>query len=143
MSALRKVDSDGGFDLQSELDRKTLDALRVLYSRYEFGQITEHQLSEALSTLYRAVFGLVKDDTLGDVMDAYKSSVSTQPCYCKRLWRSTDKLTVIWFIEDDYITIAGDDLGENQIKISSKVDPHDSYEKLLTLLGKKGWKEDE
>jgi hypothetical protein len=128
------------FDLQSELDRKVLDALSVLEARHSRGQITEFQLSESIQSLYRAVYGLVVDPSLEEIMTDYEPAVEAKACYLSTLQKLSEKLFVYWRVNSEAVVIFSDVYGEKKVKIPEAADPHLHYKKIIEHLEQKGWK---
>lgn len=93
-------------DLDAELNRKTLDTLDKLWMRYANNEITEHQLAAAMQTLYSMVFGLVSDNQLADVVDAYEPVLTiSKPCYFVRMRALNNLRFVSWRAGDEYIEV--------------------------------------
>lgn len=136
-----KSKPDAELTLQDELNRKVLSALESLDLRYQTGQITESQLEEALQAVYRAVFGLVTDNALQDIMDAYEPTVtSAKAGYFTRVEKGSEHRFVVWVADTDHVDIIDSYTGDTKVMPRPKsLSPHEFYEKVIAALNIKGW----
>lgn len=128
------------YDLQSELDRKVLDTLEKLDFKYSTGQITEHQLGTAMQTLYQATFGLVQDESLETIMNAYVPVVVAPCAYLAKLSKGNSLIYVTWEPDQDEILITTAFTGEvKRIPIPDAQSAHSFYNKIISKLTDSGW----
>jgi hypothetical protein len=128
--------------LQDELDRKVLDTLDKLSLRYNTGQINEAQLGESIASLYCAVFGLVTDKSLEEIMNAYEPTVTVSTVYFLKMRKSDSLVFVTWATDDEAITVHDAHTGaEKRYAIPTKDSPHEFYNRITDAMRLKGWRD--
>lgn len=130
------------YDLQSELDRKVLDTLEKLSMKYDTGQISEHQLSQSMQTLYQTCFGLVSDPSLQQIMDSYEPQVTASSCYYTKLKKGCELIYLTWQVNSESIEITTAYTGAVRlVEIPTEFSAHEYYNKVLNRLTQSGWDE--
>ncbi len=130
------------YSLQDEIDRKVLDTLEKLDMKYSTGQITEGELAQGMQALYSACFGLVNDESLQNIMDAYEPTVRVVSRYFVKLRKGQELIFLMWSVEDEHIEIMTAFTGAvRKVQIPLEETPHLFFNKVLNKLTKSGWAE--